>query len=374
MKKHPLIDLKNYEIFVIDYLDGQLSKAEETALLAFLDQHPDLKDEFNGLELATLEPLTIEAGFKQELKKTPVIKVAGIDENNYETFFIASEEKDLNNKETEHLNQFLSVNPMLHKEFELHQKLRYEPDTKILFPGKSSLKKRKVIPLTRVSSVAAGLALLLAISFFLRNQPVPKGNQIILQSYAYRTTREIPNKSSSSELIVPQKKQPPVIENVPASKPAANAKPPVRRVVAIENQPLAMTSLPQKPVTTVLVDIYDYEKLSTPDFDHQTMLLADAGEVMPWRKSLFSRIVGNQVNKLKERLSGSREDEINRQLQRDDPGYIRVIDRSILVFNTITGSETNVEKTYNSSGHLTDYNVSGHNLYVSRPVETTPVP
>ncbi|PJB59804.1 MAG: hypothetical protein CO098_01410, partial [Bacteroidetes bacterium CG_4_9_14_3_um_filter_41_19] len=155
---------------------------------------------------------------------------------------------------------------------------------------------------------------------------------------------------------------------------AANAKPPVRRVVAIENQPLAMTSLPQKPVTTVLVDIYDYEKLSTPDFDHQTMLLADAGEVMPWRKSLFSRIVGNQVNKLKERLSGSREDEINRQLQRDDPGYIRVIDRSILVFNTITGSETNVEKTYNSSGHLTDYNVSGHNLYVSRPVETTPVP
>jgi hypothetical protein len=373
MKKQPLIDLQNYEIFVIDYLDGQLSKAEETALLAFLDQHPDLKDEFDGIELATLEPLIIEADFKQELKKTPVIKVAGIDETNYETFFIASAEKDLNNKETEHLNQFLSVNPMLHKEFELHQKLRLEPDTKILFPGKNSLKKRKVIPLTRVSSVAAGLAVLLAISFFFRNQPVPEGNQILLQSYAYRTTSVIPNKSSSSELIVPQKKQS-VKENVPASKPATNTKPPVRRVVAIENQPLAMTSLPQKPVTTVLVDIYDFEKLSIPDFEPQTMLLADAGEVSPERKSLFSRIVGNQVNKLKERLSGSREDEINRQLQRDDPGYIRVIDHSILVFNTITGSETNVEKTYNSSGHLTDYNVSGHNLYVSRPVETTPVP
>jgi hypothetical protein len=374
MKKQPPIDLQNYEIFVIDYLDGQLSKAEETALLAFLDQHPDLKDEIEGLELATLEPITIEADFKQELKKIPVIKIAGIDENNYETFFIASMEKDLNNKETEHLNQFLSVNPMLHKEYELHKKLRFEPDTKILFPGKNSLKKRKVIPLTRVSSVAAGLALLLAISFFLRNQPVPEGNQIILQSYAYRTTRVIPNKSSSSELIVPQKKQPPVKENVPAPKPATNAKSPVRRVVAIEDQPLAMTSLPQKPVTTVLVDIYDYEKLCTPDFEPQTMLLADAGEVLSEHKSLFSRIVGNQVNKLKERLSGSREDEINRQLQRDDPGYIRVIDRSILVFNTITGSETNVEKSYDSSGHLTDYNVSGHNLYVSRPVETTPVP
>ncbi|OFY47456.1 MAG: hypothetical protein A2W85_01980 [Bacteroidetes bacterium GWF2_41_31] len=374
MKKQPLIDLKNYEVFVIDYLDGQLSKAEETALLAFLDQHPDLKDEFEGLELATLEPLIIEADFKQELKKIPVIKVAGIDETNYETYFIASAENDLNNKETEHLNQFLSINPMLHKEFELHQKLRLEPDTKILFPGKSSLKKRKVIPLTRVSSVAAGLAFLLAISFFLRNQPVPKGNQIILQSYAYRTTRVIPNKSSSSELIVPRKKQPPVKENVSESKPATNAKPPVRRVVAIENQPLAMTSLPQKPLTTELVDIYDFEKLSIPDFEPQTMMLADAGEVRPGRKSLFSRIVGNQVNKFKDRLSGSREDEINRQLQRDDPGYIRVIDRSILVFNTITGSETNVEKTYNSSGHLTDYNVSGHNLYVSRPVETTPGP
>jgi hypothetical protein len=374
MKKQPLIDLQNYEIFVIDYLDGQLSKSEEIALLAFLNQHPELKDEFDGLELATLEPLTIVADFKQELKKTPVIKVAGIDETNYETFFIASAEKDLNIIETEHLNQFLSVNPMLHKEFELYQKLRLEPDTKILFPGKSSLKKRKVIPLTRVSSVAAGLTILLAISFFFRNQPVPEGNEILLQSYTYRTTREIPNKSSSSELIVPQKKQPTVKENVPAPKPAANARPPVRRVVAIENQPLAMTSLPQKPLTTVLVDIYDYEKLSTPDFEPQTMLLADAGEVVPGRKSLFSRIVGNQVNKFKDRLSGSREDEINRQLQRDDPGYIRVIDRSILVFNTITGSETNVEKTYNSSGHLTDYNVSGHNLYVSRPVETTPVP
>jgi hypothetical protein len=102
--------------------------------------------------------------------------------------------------------------------------------------------------------------------------------------------------------------------------------------------------------------------------------MADASTEPIKKKSLFSKIVGGQLAKIGDRFGRNKEQNINRQLEKSEPGYIKVIDRSILVFNTITGSETNVSKTYNNDGHLTDYSVAGNTLYVSRPIEATQRP
>lgn len=372
MKKQPLIDLMNYEIFVIDYLDGQLSKPEEEALLSFLDEHPHLKEEVEGLELATLEPQDILSDFKESLKKTPITAVGDIDEHSYETAFIAATEKDLNQKQSKNLEQFLLANPMLQGEFDLHKKLILQADQDIVFTEKESLKKRKVLPMVWISSIAAGLIILFAAAFFLRNNQQPAYQQAIIQYYSSRTTDIISNENQSPELILPQRK---LITAVEVISQIAYTAPEQTSPAApdFNSGQLAMSSLSQKPITSSLTNLGDDERLIIIAPVSQEMLLADAGEFPSKRQSLFSKIIGHQFDRIKEKLSGGKEQEINRQLERQDPGFIRVIDRSILVFNTFTGSETNVEKSYNNTGHLTNYKVAGNNLYVSKPAKSAQV-
>jgi len=130
----------------------------------------------------------------------------------------------------------------------------------------------------------------------------------------------------------------------------------------------------QKPISGNLVNDYSLAQLAAKPqpatIEEEITLLADASSETADRKSLFSKVIGGQWNKITRRFSRSKEQNIDRQLQSDEPGYIKLIDRSILVFNTVTGSETHVEKTYNNEGHLTDYKVSGNRVYVSRPVTT----
>lgn len=65
------IDINNYEAYLLDYLEGNLSPADTEALLAFLDQHPDLKAEVEGMQLPYLEPdETIVYPNKALLKKS----------------------------------------------------------------------------------------------------------------------------------------------------------------------------------------------------------------------------------------------------------------------------------------------------------------
>lgn len=50
------IDKNNYEALLIDYLDGTLNAAQEAALWLFLQEHPALREEFEGLADVKLTP------------------------------------------------------------------------------------------------------------------------------------------------------------------------------------------------------------------------------------------------------------------------------------------------------------------------------
>lgn len=138
------INRNNYEVFFIDYLDGNLSPEMVANLLLFLEHNPDLKEEFEGLDdISVTEeeviPIAIGIDFKESLKK-PVRKIL-ITKENYEEYFIASLEGDLPKKEQKELVNFLMKNPELSKEFKLFKHTFLAPETKIQFSNKSSLKK-----------------------------------------------------------------------------------------------------------------------------------------------------------------------------------------------------------------------------------------
>ncbi len=377
MKNQSHIDMSNYEIFVIDYLDGQLSGEEELALLSFLEKHPELKEEVDGLELATLEPLEISSDLKQSLKKTPIAEVLGIDENNYESYFIAFAEKDLNKKEIQQLEKFLLANPLLVNEFELHKNLRLQPDHKIVYPDKEGMKKRRILPVVWISGIAATLTLLLAISFFVQdNNPNTSRQLVNIPTFSTFPENHIAQQDLDNYAFLPERQS-----ITPVHFVAQTEENTAIVLSAYDEQLLAFSEikiqrLPQKPINTTLFNLYDFRRLEAKEFptpeDTIDYLMADASTEPIKKKSLFSKIVGGQLSKIGDRFGRNKEQNINHQLEKTEPGYIKVIDRSILVFNTITGSETNVQKTYNSNGHMTNYKVAGNNLYVSRPIESTP--
>lgn len=377
MKDQSHIDMSNYEIFVIDYLDGQLSTEDQVALHAFLEQHPELREEIDGLELATLDPIDISTDFKQSLKKTPIHKSGNIDEDNYESYFVAFTENDLNKADVKHLEEFLSISPDLINEFNLFKKVKIQPDASTLFPDKESLKKRRAVSIVWISGIAATLTLFLAITFFLQKEGPNRTRELItLQSFSSKTTTQVAfsdledtnlllhQNNNIASFLIPQK----IVENE------------VKEEI-IEEPNIAWTQvqvgeLTRKPIQTDLTNILDFHRLEMKNqgitAEPNEYLLAEATPQSTNKRSLFSKIVGGQLAKIGDRFGRNKEQNINHQLEKSEPGYIKVIDRSILVFNTITGSETNVSKTYNSNGHMTNYKVAGNNLYVSRPIESTP--
>ncbi|HHN48194.1 MAG TPA: hypothetical protein ENN08_04575 [Bacteroidales bacterium] len=165
------INKNNYEIFFLDYIEGRLDAAQTLALMHFLDANPELREELEGLETVRLEPndeIRFEA--KNSLKQPHFVSTGQIDEKNYEEFFAAATENDLDIQQQADLHYFLKKNPALQKEFETFIQCRLQPDVSIIFADKASLKKAIVVPffsrpvVYRIA-IAASLALLIGLAF-----------------------------------------------------------------------------------------------------------------------------------------------------------------------------------------------------------------
>ncbi len=372
MKKNkPHIDLNNYEVFVIDYLDGKLTPDGEVALQNFLIAHPDIRDEMDGLELAVLEIPETQTDFAQSLKKTEIVSVGKINDETYETFFFAAEEHDLNKLELNDLKAFLNQNTGLQAEFDLHKKLILQADQNIVFTDKASLKRKRAISPVQWISFAATLLMLAALYFFLAESNKPLNQNFGVQTFDHRITRTIANDLNEKNSL-PKR----VVEAIPLFTTNNSDQQLTAENEILPTAKLTMSTLISRHTTTttlenetVLLPAYSFADES---FGYD-LALAETPE--PTKdKSMLGKVIGRQWDLFTSKLSGNKERKINRQLQETEPGYIKLIDRSILVFNTLTGSETHVEKTYNHEGRLTDYKVSGNTMYVSREIESAHTP
>jgi len=163
------INRNNYESFLVDYHEGTLSKNEVDELLIFLELNPDLKEESEEYEnLCIIDIPAITYPYKSLLKKTEITPVNGINEENYTSLFIAAHENDLDNTQLYNLKVFLANNQHLQKEFSIGNKLRLKPDENVVFKGKETLKKHRVIPFKRygIISVAVAAATLAMVALF----------------------------------------------------------------------------------------------------------------------------------------------------------------------------------------------------------------
>ena len=160
------INRYNYEVFIVDYLDGNLNPSLTSELMMFLDQNPDLKEEFEGIEDAVLVADNITYMSKADLKKKS-FQQDGID-NEQDYRFIASIEGVLSANEQLNLEKEIKQNEETRKEFNYYKKTVIQPAPFVEYPDKLQLKRSRVIPirietLRRTVSIAASITLLVGV-------------------------------------------------------------------------------------------------------------------------------------------------------------------------------------------------------------------
>ena len=109
------INLHNYEAYLLDWSEGNLSEKEEQALLDFLALHPEIDGEAIdvGIKLNPAPSLHISPEGLQFDQPTPA---------NRSYFFTAAVENELSVSARAKLEQFLKIHPEFQQEFEQFQK------------------------------------------------------------------------------------------------------------------------------------------------------------------------------------------------------------------------------------------------------------
>ncbi len=187
----------NYEIFLVDYLDGKLSPSMSADLMLFLEQNPDIKKELEGLNDVVLVNESTPYPNKFELKKKSFSK-NGID-NEMDFLLIAAIEGILTDDEKRKLDKELTLNDKRKTEYHLYQKTIIQPISEKEYPDKASLKRVPIIPirystLRRAAGVAASVGLILGIytlgeSVFNNSlKESPNRNIVISANHPIKTT------------------------------------------------------------------------------------------------------------------------------------------------------------------------------------------
>jgi hypothetical protein len=154
------ITRNNYEAYFLDYYEGTLSPAQTEALYLFLEQNPDLQAEFNAFENIRLTPDdTVHFPGKYLLKKNSIRSTGSITAANYEHYFVAAAESELNANDSDLLQRFLEKNPHLTKELTYTRATRLVPDLGIAYPYKHTLRKKAIqAPVRRLLYISTALA------------------------------------------------------------------------------------------------------------------------------------------------------------------------------------------------------------------------
>jgi hypothetical protein len=154
------IDRSNYEIWLIDMLEGNLSVKEAEEVSRFLEMNPDIREEFDDLK--SPQPELRHDDFKN--KNTIRKSVADIHESQFELLCAAYLENDLQPESKAELLEMADSAPERRRTLELMKRTRLIPSP-ILFKRKSLL--FRTTPLQRFYRLAAiGLSAAAAIAFF----------------------------------------------------------------------------------------------------------------------------------------------------------------------------------------------------------------
>ncbi len=200
------INRHNYEAFLLDYLEQNLSPNMVAELMVFLEQNSDLKEEFDELQaFEVLEPTSVLFDNKATLKKDAL-----------ENLMIAEIEGMNTSQESKTLKYILKADKTAKNDFKLFQQTKLK-SKKVIFKDKEALKKEAaIIPLRWFKNAAAAVIIMTILiqgiddGSTVDNQfqmatfnPVPISKELFIVK---ETTNEI--KTTSADVVSVKNKKP----------------------------------------------------------------------------------------------------------------------------------------------------------------------
>ncbi len=145
------INKENYEVFLIDYLDGNLQGSEKSDVENFLLMNPEIKKEFESIENMQLSDEPVMFPLKEKLK----FRKDGISEADY--LCIGDMEGDLSEEEKALFEQIKKNEPEIEHDIKLFALTKQKPAMQVTFPDKAKLKQKLIRPVFWGYSAAASI-------------------------------------------------------------------------------------------------------------------------------------------------------------------------------------------------------------------------
>ena len=205
------IDRSNYEIWLIDWLDGNLSQTEAEELRLFLEKNPDLKNEVEELSEVKLSSLSEPYPHKNQLKKTS----ADLAVTQIEYLSAAYLEGDLTSNQVSELQEIVESDPKKKSVFELMQRMKLVP-VAVTYKQRKRLTRKtfaqKAIRFTAIGLPAAAMIALAILSY--NSGPREVKQVIIAKTGTEASTAVKPSEAGSSKISqAEEKREKPVIRN-----------------------------------------------------------------------------------------------------------------------------------------------------------------
>jgi hypothetical protein len=164
-----MITRENYEEFFLLYIDNELSVAARAAVERFVDEHPDLREEWETFLQCRVQP---EAGsafpYTNELLK-----------EEHETLLLSYVDGELDAADRVAVEDIISRQPSKAVEWRQLLLTVSQPDLSVVFPGKERLyrteRRRRLVPLLWMRAGVAAAVLAVGALLFL-NRPHGKGS------------------------------------------------------------------------------------------------------------------------------------------------------------------------------------------------------
>ena len=205
------IDRSNYEIWLIDWLDGNLSDRQIEQLNIFLNENPKLKAEYDELTSFILKPSQRSYPHKNQLKKS----TADLSVTQFEYLCVAYFENDLSDGQQTELMETIDQDPEKKKIFELIQKIRLEP-VGARYKHKSKLIRRtrqqRIIRLSVMGLSAAATIALLIMTYLIIPRNLPEEINTATQNIMIDSTLFNRAEDNVPDKILTEKK--PAISNI----------------------------------------------------------------------------------------------------------------------------------------------------------------
>ena len=166
------IDRSNYEIWIIDWLDGNLNDIGVAKLKQFLQENPDIKEEYDELTMVSLSSSDESFLLKNNLIKT----TATLPDSQFEYLCIAFLENDLSLEQSIELKQIIDTDPRRRTQFDLIQRTNLTPPEEI-FKHKNKLFRRtfaqKFIKISVIGLSAAAVIAFVVLNYVLKPESLP---------------------------------------------------------------------------------------------------------------------------------------------------------------------------------------------------------